>query len=51
MEFGCGHEGHDHDLLQMNVDFAFAWPELPSPGTALSTRPAPRAPARPEAGL
>lgn len=49
VEFGCGDEGDDHDLLQTNVDFAFAWLELPSPGMALRTHPAPRAPARPAA--
>lgn len=47
MEFGCGDEGDDHDLLQTNTDFAFAWLELLSPSAALGTRP----PARPEAGL
>lgn len=51
VEFGCGDERDDRDLLQTKVDFAFAWLELPSPGMALGTRPAPRAPARPAAGL
>lgn len=51
MEFGCGGEGDDRDMLQTNAAFAFAWPELLSPSTALGTRPAPRVPARPEAAL
>lgn len=33
MEFGivcgCGDEGDGRDLLQMNTDFALAWPEPP----------------------
>lgn len=48
MEFGCGDED-GCDLLQMNVDIVFVQPELPSHCTALSTRPAPRAPAGTEA--